>query len=615
MPIFQDNRELLARLNWLRILFVLTFLLLLSKLWSIAVLEFQHFRDLAERNRVRTYALLAPRGLIRDREGRVLVDNVYKFNLLLFRDEIQELPKTLDFLAEGLNMPSGVLRERLRAAEDYSIYEPVVLKESLSMEETAYLLARQSEHPELRIVKQPRRIHRYGRLAAHVLGYGGEVSQEQLENPEFSDSKPGNIVGQYGVERIYNQRLRGSDGRRSIMVDSRGKLLQELQLIDPIQGNELTLTLDLDLQMVAETELGDSPGAVVAFDARTGEILAMASGPSFDPNQFEARLTAREWKKLLDNPDDPLQNRAVQNTFSPGSIFKIVIGLAGLENGVINVQTETYCNGAVQLYGNRFRCWNAAGHGRVTLREAIRQSCNVYFYLLGQKLGIQAITEFSQRVGLGFPTGIELRGEASGLVPSKEWKRRVRGAPWYAGETISVAIGQGPLLATPIQLARAMGIIATGARPDLRLVRERKELPVPQSKVSPTTVFSEDHLQVIREAMWSVVNEGGTGWAAKVADFQVCGKTGTAQSISSATRRGLSEQAAKRFEPNAWFVGFAPRDDPQVVVAVIVQRGGAGGTGAAPIAQAVFKLYYEKYQKGHFSPLEMAEGSKLGKRL
>ena len=615
MPIFQDNRELLARLNWLRILFVLTFLLLLSKLWSIAVLEFQHFRDLAERNRVRTYALLAPRGLIRDREGRVLVDNVYKFNLLLFRDEIQELPKTLDFLAEGLNMPSGVLRERLRAAEDYSIYEPVVLKESLSMEETAYLLARQSEHPELRIVKQPRRIHRYGRLAAHVLGYGGEVSQEQLENPEFSDSKPGNIVGQYGVERIYNQRLRGSDGRRSIMVDSRGKLLQELQHIDPIQGNELTLTLDLDLQMVAETELGDSPGAVVAFDARTGEILAMASGPSFDPNQFEARLTAREWKKLLDNPDDPLQNRAVQNTFSPGSIFKIVIGLAGLENGVINVQTETYCNGAVQLYGNRFRCWNAAGHGRVTLREAIRQSCNVYFYLLGQKLGIQAITEFSQRVGLGFPTGIELSGEASGLVPSKEWKRRVRGEPWYAGETISVAIGQGPLLATPIQLARAMGIIATGARPDLRLVRERKELPVPQSKVSPTTVFSEDHLQVIREAMWSVVNEGGTGWAAKVADFQVCGKTGTAQSISSATRRGLSEQAAKRFEPNAWFVGFAPRDDPQVVVAVIVQRGGAGGTGAAPIAQTVFKLYYEKYQKGHFSPLEMAEGSKLGKRL
>lgn len=615
MPIFQDNRELLARLNWLRILFVLTFLLLLSKLWSIAVVEFQHFRNLAERNRVRTYALLAPRGLIRDREGRVLVDNVYRFNLLLFRDEVQELPKTLDFLAEGLNMPFGVLQERLRAAEDYSIYEPVVLKESLSMEETAYLLARQSEHPELRIVKQPRRIHRYGHLAAHVLGYGGEVSREQLENPEFSDSKPGNIVGQYGVERIYNQRLRGSDGRRSIMVDSRGKLLQDLRYIDPIQGNELTLTLDLDLQMVAEAELGDSPGAVVAFDVNTGEILAMASGPSFDPNQFEARITAREWKKLLDNPDDPLQNRAVQNTFSPGSIFKIVIGLAGLEKGVINAQTETYCSGAVQLYGNQFRCWRAAGHGRVTLREAIRQSCNVYFYLLGQKLGIQAITEFSQRVGLGFPTGIELRGEASGLVPSKEWKRRVRGEPWYAGETISVAIGQGPLLATPIQLARAMGIIATGARPDLRLVRERKALPVHQPKVLPPPVFSEDHLQVIREAMWSVVNEGGTGWAAKVEDFQVCGKTGTAQSISTATRSGMSEQAAKRFEPNAWFVGFAPQDDPQVVVAVIVQRGGAGGTGAAPIAQAVFKRYYEKYQKGHSGPLEMAKSSKLGKRL
>lgn len=615
MPIFQDNRELLHRLRWLRIAFVLAFLFLFAKLWFLTVLEYEHYKNLAERNRVRTFPLLAPRGLIYDRQSRVLVDNVYGLNLLLFRDEVQDLSETLQFLVEGLDLTEEAVNERLKAAENYGIYQPVVVKENLSMEETAYLLARQSEHPELRILKQPRRIYRYGSLAAHVLGYVGEVSQPQLEQPEFTQNKPGDIVGQFGVERTYNRTLTGRDGRRRVLVDSRGKILQDLEHIDPILGNELTLTLDLDLHAVAEAQLGDQPGAVVAFDARSGEILVMASRPAFDPNQFAVRISRREWAELLENPDDPLQNRAIQSTFSPGSIFKLIMALAGLEQGIIDAKSSIYCNGGVELHGHRFICWRAGGHGQVSVREAIRQSCNIYFYLLGQKLGLQEITRFSRQVGLGIPTGIELLGEVFGLVPSEEWKRRVREEPWYAGETISVAIGQGPLLVTPLQLARAIGVIARGKAPTLHLVKSEFDKGLRQSQAFSVSGFSAENLEVIRDAMWSVVNEGGTGHSARVANFQVCGKTGTAQTISSSTRNTLSEEAAEKFEPNAWFVGFAPKDDPQIVVAVIVQRGGAGGTTAAPIAGEILKLYFQKYQKNRPAGVEVASQAKQDKRL
>ncbi len=318
-------------------------------------------------------------------------------------------------------------------------------------------------------------------------------------------------IGQFGVERTYNRTLTGRDGRRRVQVDSRGKILHDLEQIDPIRGEDLTLTLDLDLQATAENQLGEDAGAVIAFDARSGEILVMASRPAFDPNQFAIRMTQKEWDRLLENPDHPLQNRTIQNTFSPGSTFKIIMALAGLESGIIDTETTVTCNGGVDLYGHRFHCWKEGGHGEVTLREAIQHSCNTYFYLLGQKLGIQEIARFSRTLGLGVPAGIDLLGEASGLVPSEEWKRQVRGEPWYAGETISLAIGQGPILVTPIQLARAMGIIATGRSPRLHLLKgDSQEGPGPgRELLSP--VFAPENLQAIRDAMWSVVNEGGTG--------------------------------------------------------------------------------------------------------
>ena len=615
MPIFQDNRELLRRLNWLRIFFVLVFICLFAQLWFLTVLEFDYYQNLAERNRVRTLPKIAPRGLIYDREGRVLVDNVYGFNLLLFRDELSDLDATLQFLMDGLDITEEVLRERLKAAGSYGIYQPVVLKENLSMEETAYLLARQSEHPEVEILKQPRRIYRYGSLAAHVAGYVGEISPSQLQEPEFREYKAGDIVGQFGVERTYNRTLTGRDGRRRVQVDSRGRILHDLEQTDPIRGEDLTLTLDLDLQATAENLLGENTGAVIAFDARSGEILVMASRPAFDPNQFAIRISQREWDQLLENPDHPLQNRTIQNTFSPGSTFKIIMALAGLEQGIINTETTVTCNGGVDLYGHRFHCWKKGGHGEVTLREAIQHSCNTYFYLLGQKLGIQEIAHFSRQLGLGVPMGIDLLGEASGLVPSEEWKRQVRGEPWYPGETISLAIGQGPILVTPIQLARAMGIMATGRSPRLHLLKGDSQQGSTAGRELLSPAFAPENLQAIRDAMWSVVNEGGTGQGARLAHYPVSGKTGTAQTISLSTREKLSEPEAEGFESNAWFVGFAPRDNPEIIVTVIVQRGGSGGTAAAPVAREIFRLYHSKYKSRGPAGVEVASQAKQEKKL
>jgi penicillin-binding protein 2 len=601
MPIFQDNRVIAHRLGLARLLIALVFLGLCLKLWHLMVIRFDHYRELAEKNQVRTIPLMAPRGPVLDRDGRVLVENINSFNLFLYREEVSDLEDTKEFVVNELDVDPEHFQERLDEASGYPDFRPLLIKENLSMDEVARLLSHQSERPELKIFEQPRRLYRYGQLAAHVLGFVGEVSRAELDLDQFKDLKPGDVVGKTGIERVYNRRLTGTDGFSRVLVNSAGKALQELARNDPQPGAELRLTLDLDLQRVAEEELGDQPGAVIALDPRNGDVLVLASRPAFDPNWFATRITEKQWEELTSNPDNPLQNRAIQNAFSPGSIFKVVMALGGLEAGIVTPQTSVYCNGGVELYGHYFHCWKAGGHGFVHLSEAIQHSCNTYFYLLGQKMGIDRIAEFARRIGLGVPTGIDLPGEISGLVPSSAWKERTTGHPWYAGETISVAIGQGQLNVTPAQLARAIGAVATGRVPKLKLVDDQSD----GSDARPVG-FSLENLQAVRNAMWKVVNEYGTGREARVANFDVCGKTGTAQTISRQTREKLSEEEQAKYEPNAWFVGFAPREDPEIVVAVIVQRGGSGGSGAAPIAGRVLQAYYRKYKSQPVPGMELA---------
>ena len=613
MAIYQDKTLCLVRLRWVSGLLVAVMLGLFLRLWHLSVVKFEHYQALAERNHVLTVPMDAPRGLISDREGRVLVDNASAFNLVLYRNEVEDLESTLSFLIEGFQLRRKGLDERLRGARHYSIYQPLVIKKHLSIDEITFFLARQTEHPELAVVSQPRRTYRYGKLAAHVLGYVGEVSREQLKRPEFSDNSAGDVVGKYAIERVYNSHLSGKDGYKKLLVNSVGEKLEELGHIPAKSGQELKLTLDLDLQEVAERALGDRRGTIVALQPQTGEVLVMASRPAFDPNRFTVRFSREEWNSLVRDPGRPLQNRATQSTFSPGSIFKLVMALAGLEKGVVGLDTSVYCSGQINLYGHPFRCWNKNGHGRVTLHESIRQSCNVYFYLLGKKLGINTISEFSSRLGLGQRTGIDLSGEVLGLVPSVEWKKRVFGTAWYPGETISVSIGQGPIHVTPIQLARAVSIIAAGTAPPVHLVRE--PLSFRKRRLGTEIALVPEHQQFMKEAMWSVVNQYGTGRSARVVGFDVCGKTGTAQTIGRASRAKLSKEEAKRFTSNAWFVGFAPRDFPEIVVAVLVEKGGSGGSAAAPLAGKLMQAFYEKYKAGqpfNADALELAHQSQPG---
>jgi penicillin-binding protein 2 len=605
MPIFQDNRKLVARIKGLRTCFVLIFLVLFGKLWYIAVLEADHYRELAKQNQVRVIPTLAPRGMILDREGRVLVDNIESSNLVLFLDKVDDLDKVFQFL-RGLDLSEEALQERMHVARTRAKYQNVVIKENLSMKEMSYVLAHQNEHPELTIVEEPRRLYRYGSLAAHALGYIGEISEKQLKGREFAGHHQGDIIGKYGVERTYNRTLTGIDGQRRLLVNSIGKTIEELQSVDSTPGNSLTTTLDLDLQQIAENELGDDPGAVVAFDPIHGDVLVMASHPAYDPNLFATRITRSDWARLRSDPENPLQNRAIQAEFSPGSTFKVIMAIAGLETGVISPEDTVFCPGGVNLYGHYFHCWKKGGHGTVNMSQAIRQSCNVYFYLLGQKLGIDNIEQYSKRLGLGHISGVDLAGESDGLVPSQEWKKKTRGQKWYAGETISVAIGQGAMNVTPIQLARAIGMIATGQEPPLHLLKETKAFRGPATAVSATTsvpLFKEENLRVVRDGMWRVVNESGTGRGAMVAGFEVCGKTGTAQTIGNEAKKTLSAEMASKYADNAWFVGFAPRDNPEIVVCVIVQRGNSGGGVAAPIAGEIFRAYFAKRHPPQGPPL------------
>ena len=587
MAIFQDNRDPIERLYWLGWAFCIIVLLLFSRLWYLSVASFDHYAHVARRNHIRTVPVLAPRGLIEDRNGRILVENTYGFDLVLFREKKSGLDRTLQFLSEALPVSREELEERLQEAGHYSLYQPVVVSQGLTLDQISFLMARRSDYPLLDIVERPRRFYPNGKLAAHVLGYGGEISSDELRRPEFEGHRPGDVIGKSGIERVYNRVLAGRNGVRRIRVDSQGRSFEELEPIQTTAGEELRITIDLDIQKAAEEALEDYIGAVVALDPVSGEILAMASRPTFDPNEFATRISSSRWKELTTHPGRPFQNRSIQNGFPPGSIFKIVMALAGLESQLINSRQRVLCKGSIRLFGHDFRCSAAAGHGWVDLEAALQYSCNIYFYRLGKNLGIDRIQTFARQFGLGQKTGIDLPGEIEGLVPSREWKREKRGQAWYPGETISVSIGQGPILVTPVQMAVAVGAIATG-----RLVQPHLRRPASgQSPAESPLLFAPEQLEEIRTGLWRAVNQSGTARRARVEGFEVAGKTGTVQTIGRASRERMGPGQAGRFRSTAWFVGYAPVNNPEVVVTVILEQAGSGGVAAAVARETLQAVY------------------------
>ena len=565
--------------------------LLLLGFWKLQVLDSDYYAQLAERNRIRSIPVIAPRGRMLDREGRVLVDNYPSFSVLVLREDQALLEQHLDEIAEGLELQPDDLRQQIEAARALPRFNPIVVKPEATPADLAFIESHRADLPLLELLMVHRRKYPVGGFLAHTIGYVGEVNEKQIE-ASGGRLRPGDIAGKSGLERTYNDVLIGTDGMRRVIVNSLGKEVGRLEQKEAISGKPIHLTIDYDLQVVAENAMGPQQGAVVVLDPQTGEVLAMTSHPAYDPKDFAVRISKEEWQALNDDPTRPLLNRTIQAQLAPGSVFKVVMATAMLESKAVPEDFSVNCAGAEDFYGRQFKCWvyGKKVHGHVDLHEALVQSCDIFFYNLGKHLGIDRISYYASKLGLGRRTGIDLPGEQEGLVPSEEWKQRVFKQKWYPGETISVAVGQGATTVTPLQLAHTVAGVATGGifhRPHLLLgAKEADETPFP---------ISEDTTEQVTRGMFGVVNEaGGTAHGAHLEGIEFCGKTGSAQVISNEGKSRAGGHLGKELADNAWFVGFAPRRNPEIVVAVLVEHGVHGATAAAPVARDIIKAYYDK---------------------
>ena len=564
-------------------LFVLVFAALGLLHLRLADLQLVHggqWRDLAENNRLRRLPLPGPRGSIYDRRGSVLAENLPTWEVLLYPEDARSLDETALFLArQGISEAS--MFRKLLADRRVSRMAPVVVGENLSWNQVAAIRARQSDFPELSVVSRSRRHYPYGELTAHVVGHLRPVSKEQVAaDPGI---EPDAMIGATGIEAAEDGFISGRFGERWMMVSAVGRQLGVVREVEPVPGHDLGLTLDIGLQRVAADALGERAGAVVAIDPRNGAVRVLYSSPSFDPAVFSGRLSREDWMRLQDDPGHPLQNRSLQGMYPPGSTIKPFLAVAGLSEGLVTPDTTVYCNGSVVLHGHRFRCWRRGGHGFVDLGRSLEESCDVYYYLLGQRLGIDAMADWLHRFGFGRATGLDITFEASGLIGTPDWSRRVRKTAWYAGEAVSVSIGQGPVLATVVQLANAYAILANHGRP------VRPYLAAPGREPEVPLELERRHFEIVNDALAQVVR-GAHGTARRLAGLPIAGKTGTSQ-VARLQEGVAAADLAPHLRHHALFVGWAPLEDPELVVAVVVEHGGDGGGAAAPVAGRVIEAH------------------------
>src|ERR1700693_3788228 len=561
----RDEKVSSFRLTAVQYIILVVFLVLAYGLWRLQVVSSEFYSALGEENKTREVPILAPRGKILDRDGRVIVDNYPSFTALLLRDSTRDLTGDADLIAQGLHLDRKEVRERLRKFGGTPQYQPIYLKEDITPDELAFIESHRNELPELDTITAHRRLYPRNGFMAHLVGYVGEVSEKMLNQAQWELYNPGDVVGKSGVELEYNPILMGKNGSRQVLVNSRGKEVGQLDEKPAVAGKQLKLSVDIDLQIAAEQALEGKNGAVVAMDPRNGEILAMVSRPTYDPNDFAVRISNDEWMKLVNDEDHPLLNKAIQAQLAPGSVFKIIMATAGLQEGIAQDMKVT-CNGGANFYGRYFKCWVVAEHrthGVVDISKGIYQSCDVFFYTLAQKLGIQRIAKYATAFGLGQKTGVDLPQEASGVMPSEEGKLRNLKQKWYAGETISVGIGQGAVAVTPIQLARAIAGITSGG------VMHRPHVAFPQQlppNFVPAAASDEDvrvpmdarNWEIITDAMANVPTPIGTAGSAHLQGIDFAGKTGSAQTVSNMLKAKTLNGKSK-YKDNAWFVGVTPR--------------------------------------------------------
>src|SRR5580765_2011262 len=614
----RDEKVSAIRLTAAQYIILGIFLILAYGLWRLQVMQSDYYSLAAEKNRIRNVPVLAPRGKILDREGRTIVDNYPSFSALLLRDSSRDLNADADLIAMGLHLNPDEVRARIKRFALMPQYQPIFLKEDITPDELQFIEAHRNELPELDTIMAHRRLYPRNGFMAHIIGYVGEVSDDMLNQPAFELYNPGDVVGISGVERQYNTMLMGQNGSRQALVDSHGREVGRLGETEAVAGKQLRLTVDIDLQIAAEEALAGKNGAIVAMDPRTGEILAMVSGPTFDPNDFAVHVSRDQWNKLVTDPDKPLLNKAIQAQLAPGSTFKIIMGTAGLQEGIAQDMHVT-CHGGAEFYGRYFKCWISARHqthGLVDIYKGVYQSCDVFFYTLGEKLGIDRIAKYATMLGLGQKTGIDLPQEVSGVMPSEEWKIRNFKQKWFAGETISVSIGQGAVAVTPIQMARAFGAIASGGHMVRPHVTNPTDLPpgIMQASSVPddvTVPLDSKNWEIITDAMAQVVSPVGTAALSQIKGVDMAGKTGSAQTISNMLKAKMSAAEKAEHKYNGWFVGVEPRRNPEIVVCGLYEEGEHGDKTARVVAQ-VIKAFVDKQ---HRNPSKMADKPQSGKKV
>jgi penicillin-binding protein 2 len=600
----REQRRQERRLKALHLISLLMLGTLAVRLWQIQIVQGREYRELAAAQSSRVREILPPRGLLTDRSGVVIVDNQPGMRLRFHPDRAVDVDRTQAFLEQALSHPPRDMASRIRKAMRRRPYRAETIVDQLPRDDLARIAALSYEHPELELQVTPLRRYPHGEVAAHLLGYLGEVNDADLARlSRFDRYQSGDIVGKQGIEREYEPWLFGTKGADRFRVDARGRMIQQMSSVAPRAGWDLRMTIDWPTQKAAEEAMAEYRGTVVALDPRSGDVLAIVSRPAFDPTRFVGGIRTGDWSMLRDDPGHPLEYRPVRGQYPPGSTIKPLTALAALDAGLTTPSESIVCPGYYRLGRRTFRCWKEGGHGRVSLYDAVKYSCDAYFYEMGRRLGIDKLAEYLRRWGFGMPTGIDLEGEKGGLVPDTAWKQRVSQEPWQEGETIITAIGQGSLLVTPIQMAVFYAAMANGGTLVTPHVlkefanRDRPSpLPSPERRGNRAAMVDAEQLQIVREALIAtVMDRDGTGGRSRLPGVQVAGKTGTAQVIAQAKR---GEELDAHLKDHAWFVAWAPADNPRIAVSVLVENGGGGGAVAAPVARRVLEAFLRKGSPG-----------------
>ena len=595
-----DSEWYRHRLSGVLIVILGAFMILLARLYYLQVIQGTAYRKLSENNSVRLKTVTPPRGLVFDRNENLMVDNRPSFSVSIVKEDAKQPEVVLEKLADFMDEDPETLLEKLETAKLWPSFKPIVLKRDVNRDTVAVLEAHKLDLPGIVITIDPMRHYVENDRAAHLIGYLGEISEEQLQSGRYPYNRRGDLVGKFGVEKSFERYFRGEPGRKQVQVNAVGQVTQVMETVEAMPGENVYLTIDLPLQRKTEELFEGKVGAAVAVDPNNGQILALVSSPAFDPNAFVEGMSFDRWNELISNEFHPMTNKAIQGQYPPGSTYKIVTAIAGLEEGIITKETETYCPGFYR-YGNRtYRCWNRRGHGTVKLTAALAQSCDVYFFQVGEKVGVDRLAHYAKACGLGARTNITLDNEATGLVPTTTWKLKKVGIPWQAGETLSVAIGQGFNLVTPLQMAVLTAAVANGGvlyKPTVvKAIRavDGERVSLEDEIVLGHLPASAKTMDRIRKGLIQVVHDrSGTAFRARVPGITMAGKTGTAQVVALAEdiEEKKEDEIPYKFRDHAWFVAFAPVEKPSIAVSVLVEHGGHGSSAAAPLAQEMIRAY------------------------